>query len=127
MGHRDKRPFAPWSTRNPPVECGNDDCPADRADDACECDGRRKWGYRSHYVDGETIEMAEIDPQIDGRAFIQLEEDLYAYVDGDDMRCPETGEIHPVFIAFLEHLGSVRLRRHWTSSITAATSSRRRL
>ncbi len=49
--------------------------------------------------------MATADPRIDGRVFIQLEDDRYTHVDGDDVRCPETGEVHPAFIPVLEHLG----------------------
>jgi len=106
MGHVEKKPFAPWGTQDPPVECSTDDCPADRADDdACDCDGRYKWGYTGHYVDGETIAMAEVDPRLDGRAFLQQEDDPYIYVDGDDVRDPETSAVHPAFVAILEHFG----------------------
>jgi len=106
MGRSEKQPFAPWGDRDPPVECLNDDCPAEQADDPqCDCDGRFKWGYDGHYRDGETAAMAEVDPQVDGLAFIQLPDDPYVYVDGDDVRDPETGDVHPAFIAVLEHLG----------------------
>jgi hypothetical protein len=37
--------------------------------------------------------------------FIQREADPFAFVDGDDVRDPETGEVHPAFRAILEHLG----------------------
>lgn len=49
--------------------------------------------------------MAEDDPRLDGRAFLQQPEDPFAYVDGDDVRDPETGDVHPAFEAVLEHLG----------------------
>ncbi|WP_265112301.1 hypothetical protein [Halosolutus halophilus] len=103
MGHREKKPFAPWGDTNAPADCdkGGHDTAAQ-----CDCDARFKWGYRGHYVDGETVTMAEIDPRLDGRAFIQREDDPYVYVDGDDVRCPETGDVHPAFVALLEHLGA---------------------
>jgi len=103
MGHVGKKPFAPWGDRDAPAECSKDG--HDTAD-TCDCDARWKWGYRGHYGDGETIAMAEIDPRLDGRAFIQREDDPYVYVDGDDVRDPETGEVHPAFLAILEHLGA---------------------
>ncbi|WP_254766523.1 hypothetical protein [Salinilacihabitans rarus] len=93
MGHVEKKPFAPWADRDHPD--------ADPDEDA-----RWKWGLEENYVDGETIAMAEVDPRLDGRAFLQQEDDPYVYVDGDDVRCPETGEVHPAFVAMLEHLGA---------------------
>ncbi|MXV62057.1 hypothetical protein GS429_08285 [Natronorubrum sp. JWXQ-INN-674] len=103
MGHVEKKPFAPWGDQDAPAECSKDghDTAA-----TCECDARWKWGYRGHYVDGETVAMAEIDPRLDGRSFLQREDDPYVYVDGDDVRDPETGDVHPAFIAILEHLGA---------------------
>lgn len=102
MGHTEKKPFAPWGDQDAPAECSKDghDTAA-----TCDCDARFKWGYRGHYVDGETVAMAEIDPRLDGRAFLQQEDDPFVYVDGDDVRDPETGDVHPAFIAILEHLG----------------------
>jgi len=104
MGHIDKKPFAPWGDRDAPAPCTRDSHDAETAAE-CDCDARRKWGYTENYVDGETIGMAEIDPRLDGRAFLQQPDDPYAYVDGDDVRDPETGEVHPAFVAILEHLG----------------------
>lgn len=49
--------------------------------------------------------MAEVDPRLDGRAFLQQPENPYTYVDGDDIRDPETGEVHPEFRAILDELG----------------------
>jgi hypothetical protein len=92
MGHVEKRPFAPWAERDHP-EAGPDE------------DARWKWGLRDNYLDGERMALAEADPRLDGRVFIQRADDPYAFVDGDDVRCPETGAVHPVFVALLEHLG----------------------
>ncbi|SFS62735.1 hypothetical protein [Halostagnicola kamekurae] len=103
MGHAEKKPFAPWGDKDAPAECNKDG--HDTAS-TCECDARWKWGYHGHYVDGETVAMAEIDPRLDGRAFLQTEADPYVYVDGDDVRCPETGDVHPAFVAILEQLGA---------------------
>lgn len=93
---------APWGDQDAPAECSKDghDTAA-----TCDCDARFKWGYHGNYVDGEAVAMAEIDPRLDGRAFLQTEDDPFVYVDGDDVRCPETGDVHPAFIAILEHLG----------------------
>ncbi|MFC6940407.1 hypothetical protein ACFQE8_10620 [Salinirubellus sp. GCM10025818] len=92
MGRRGKLPFAPWSSRNHPD-----------ADE--EKDARWKWGLEANYTDGETVRLAEDDPRLDGRVFIQLESDPFAFVDGDDVRCPETGEVHPEFVRLLEAFG----------------------
>jgi hypothetical protein len=92
MGHVEKKPFAPWADRDHP-EADDDD------------DARWKWGLRENYVDGETVAIAEDDPRLDGRVFLQREDDPFAYVDGDDVRDPETGEVHPAFVAVLNHLG----------------------
>ncbi|WP_324757054.1 hypothetical protein [Haloarcula montana] len=102
MGHQEKKPFAPWADRDAPAECSEDghDTAA-----TCDCDARYKWGYEGNYLDGEGIAMAEVDPRLDGRAFLQQPEDPFAYVDGDDVRNPETGDVHPAFVAILEHLG----------------------
>jgi hypothetical protein len=129
MGHGAKKPFAPWADRDAPVACTKDTCtehdPDDTTEDViadcedcqrhqnddnltcadCGHDARWKWGHTENYADGETIAMAEVDPRLDGRAFLQQPDDPFAYVDGDDVRDPETGEVHPAFIAILEHLG----------------------
>lgn len=94
MGRKagEKLPFAPWGDKNHP-----------EAD--ADTDARYKWGIEDHYVDGETVAIAEDDPRLDGRVFIQREIDPFAFVDGDDVRDPETDEVHPAFIAILQHLG----------------------
>jgi len=93
MGAHDKMAFAPWADR-------------DHADADPDDDARWKWGLEDNWTDGPTVdEWVGQDPRIDGRAFIQLETDPYAFVDGDDVRCPETGAVHPAFKAILEHLG----------------------
>jgi len=92
MGRKGKLPFAPWGDRDHP-------------DADAETDARWKWGLSEHYVDGETVALAEEDHRLDGRVFIQRESDPYAFVDGDDVRDPETGDVHPGFVAILEHLG----------------------
>ena len=104
MGHVEKKPFAPWGNRDAPAPCTRDDHDADTAAE-CDCDARWKWGHTANYVDGETVAMAEDDPRLDGRAFLQQPDDPYAYVDGDDVRDPETGDVHPAFVAIIEHLG----------------------
>jgi hypothetical protein len=92
MGHVDKKPFSPWADRDHPD--------ADPDEDA-----RWKWGLDDNHVDGESARIGAIDPRVDGLAFIQTPEDPFAYVDGDAVRDPETGDVHPAFIDVLEHLG----------------------
>jgi hypothetical protein len=104
MGHVEKKPFAPWADRDAPAPCSRDDHDADTTAE-CECDARWKWGYSENYANGKTIAMAEVDGRLDGRAFLQQPDDPFAYVDGDDVRCPETGKVHPAFEAIIEHLG----------------------
>jgi hypothetical protein len=95
MGRKqgEKLPFAPWGDKDHP-------------DGEPDKDARYKWGIRDHYRDGDAVAIAEDDPRLGGRVFIQLEEDPYAFVDGDDVRDPDTGEVHPAFRALLDHLGS---------------------
>jgi hypothetical protein len=92
MGHVEKKPFAPWGDADP--------------DDADPEDSPRwEWGRPENYVDGPTVAIAEDDPRLDGRVFLQQDADPFAFVDGDDVKDPDTDEIHPAFLAILEHLG----------------------
>jgi hypothetical protein len=92
-GSTGKQPFAPWADRNH----------ADADDDE---DARWKWGLSENYTTlDETTEWVERDPRVDGRTFMLTDDGPYAFVDGDDVRDPETGEVHPAFVAILEHLG----------------------
>lgn len=101
-----KYPFAPNGSKNPDCACRNGDCPADRADDPeCECDGRFKWGHEPHYVTGREISQTLQNSRAERRAFIFGEDDPFLFVDLDDVRCPDTGEVHPAALAFLEVLG----------------------
>jgi len=94
MGRRagEKMPFAPWGDADPD-DADPDDSP------------RWEWGRTENHVDGDTVALAEDDPRLGGRVFIQQESDPFAFVDGDDVRDPETNEVHPAFIAILELLG----------------------
>lgn len=104
MGHVGKKPFAPWGDADAPADCSKD---GHTTADECGCDARYKWGYTEHYVDGETLSMYEDDPRFrtDGRAFLQWPDDPHTYVDGDDVRDAESGEVHPGFIAVINRLG----------------------
>lgn len=92
MGHSEKMPFAPWGERDHP-EAGADE------------DARWKWGIEANYRPFKKAKMGVADPKVDGLAFIQQKEDPFVYVDGDDVRDPETGAVHPAFLAILNHLG----------------------
>jgi len=127
MGRTGKLPFSPWGDRNADLECtkptcaehdpdGTPDAVLDECPDCqahrdgtstaeCDHDARYKWGHAGHYVTGEDVAKGEVHPDVDGRVFIQRESDPFAFVDGDDVRDPETGEVHPAFTAILEHLG----------------------
>jgi|APHM01.1.fsa_nt_gi hypothetical protein len=83
-------PFAPWADRDHPDP---------------DADARYNWGLSQNYVDGETVALAEADPQLDGRVFFQQESDPFAFVDGDDVRDPERG-VHPAFVEILDALGA---------------------
>ena len=94
MGRVDgeKMAFSPWADR-------------DHAEAAPDEDARYKWGLEENYADGDTVAIAEDDPRLGGRIFVQRESDPFGFVDGDDVRDPETGDVHPVFKAFLKQLG----------------------
>jgi len=80
---RPKAPYAPWA----------------------DADGA-KWGQQSNRALFDTAqEWASRDPRAEGLAFIQTESDPFVFVDGDDVRCPETDDVHPEFIALLDRLG----------------------
>lgn len=102
MGRVEKQPFSPWADRDAPAPCSKD---GHTAADECGCDARFKWSFEGNHADVETVAMAEADHRLDGRVFIQRDDDPLAYVDGDDVRDPETGEVHPSFTALLDHLG----------------------
>jgi len=92
----EKKPFAPWGDRDHPD--------ADEGDDA-----RRKWGLVANYADLETArEWAGMVPTLAGVTYLLREEgeEPHAFVDGDDVRCPETGEVHPEFVRVLDRLGA---------------------
>jgi len=92
----DKKPFAPWADRDHPD--------ADEGDDA-----RWKWGLVENYAALETArDWASKDPTLAGVTYLLREEseEPHAFVDGDDVRCPETGEVHPEFVRVLARLGA---------------------
>lgn len=91
--HGEKTPFAPWADEDHPEA-------------EPEKDARYKWGLAENYTDSETVaEWVEKDPRLAGRVFIQRESDPLLFVDGDDVRDPDTGAVHPGFVALLNHLG----------------------
>jgi hypothetical protein len=106
-----KAPFSPWADADAPVECTHNDHDTATTCDHCEHHAGYKWGSRGSgeyvHADHDTArEWAEKHPNLsDDLVFIQRESDPFAFVDGDDVRCPDTGEVHPAFVAILEHLG----------------------
>jgi len=102
MTHKgDKLPYAPWTDPDAPAPCSKHDTTADE----CDCSARYKWGWELNRRPFEKAHMALDDDRLDGLVFIQTEADPFVFVDGDDVRCPETGDVHPAFIALLEHFG----------------------
>ncbi|MFD1687599.1 hypothetical protein [Halobellus litoreus] len=106
-----KAPYAPWADADAPVECNHGDHDEATTCDACDHHAGYKWGSDGsrehvHADHGTAREWSEMDPSLSSDlAFIQRDADSFAFVDGDDVRDPETGEIHPAFRALLEHLG----------------------
>ena len=80
--NREKAPFAPWNQA-------------------------AQWGEEENRTTFETAkEWNDTDPRSDGLVFIHTESDPFAFVDGDDVRCPETEEVHPAFRALLAAFGA---------------------
>ena len=101
----DKQPFAGWGDKNAPVDCAKHDQPT--TCDDCFHDARYKWGYEGNYGEFETArKYARMDPRLaSDLVFIQRENDPFAFVDGDDVIDPETGDPHPEFVRILTELG----------------------
>lgn len=103
MCRRDKMPWAEWSDEDAPAPCNKHGVLSDE----CGCDARWKWGWTEHYRDGETARDAAMwASRVDGICFIQQADDPFVFIDGDDVRCPETGRVHPGFKAILTLLGA---------------------
>lgn len=110
-----KKPFAPWGDPNDSeIACGNPDHDAATCAECDECDARWKWSHAKLWTTlAEARDYREMLPRPDGVvALIDSHEgeytdtgDEYAFVDGDDIRCPETGEVHPDFLEILNRLG----------------------
>jgi len=91
----EKMPFAPWGER---------DHPAAEPD----TDARWKWGLTDNYTTlTDAREWVDHLSGLGGVAFLLAEapDEPHAFVDGDDVRCPKTGEWHPEFVALLNRLG----------------------
>jgi len=102
MVHKgDKLPYAPWTDHDAPAPCSTHDTTADE----CDCSARWKWGWEPNRRPFEKAQIALDDERFEGLVFIQTEDDPFVFVDGDDVRCPESGDVHPALIAFLEHFG----------------------
>lgn len=101
MGAVGKQGFSPWGK-------------SDHPDAAPEDDARWKWSIPDMWADKETVDnWVDKHPKLTGYAFIMQKEnepysdeaDPLAFVDGDDVRCPETGEVHPKFIEIINEIG----------------------
>jgi len=102
MVHRgDKLPYAPWGSTDDPAPCSTHNTTADK----CDCDARWKWGYEPNRNTFRKAKLALDDSRFEGLTYIQTAADPFVFVDGDDVRDPATGDIHPAFLAILEHLG----------------------
>lgn len=115
MGRKGKKPYAPWGDAdNPDAPCTKTEHEGEHCGE-CPCDARYKWSVSDNWADKETVdEYMDIGHTIDGHVALLQKEygesyngdpDPYVLVDGDDVRCPETGEVHPRFKAILEELG----------------------
>jgi hypothetical protein len=103
MCRREKMPWAPWGDEDDPAPCNKHGVPASE----CGCDARWKWGWAEHYRDGEAARDAAMwASEVDGICFLQQDEDPFIFVDGDDVRDPENGTVHPGFKSILSHFGA---------------------
>jgi len=96
-----KNPYSPWTDPNAPAPCSK--CGTTTAE--CEHSARYKWGWKGNYNDFEAAKMSAVDGGIGGLVFIQRETDPFVFVDGDDVRDPESGDVHPGFVSILADLG----------------------
>ena len=97
-----KQAYAPWGDENAPAECRKT---GHTTAAECGCDARWKWGHEPNRNSFEKAKMSLPDDRFEGLAYIQTEADPFVFVDGDDVRDPDTGDVHPAFVAFLEHFG----------------------
>lgn len=91
-----KRPFAPWIDPNEPHPHPDIDVSED--------DPRRKWRREyGHWRSGYTAlrAAARNSIRVDGVAYLMQPDDGLLFADGDKVVCPETGERHPAWEAFL--------------------------
>jgi hypothetical protein len=103
MCRREKMPWAPWSDENDPAPCSKHGVPASE----CECNAKWKWGWTEHYRDGETARDAAMwAAEVDGICFLQQADGPFIFIDGDDVRDPDTGHVHPAFKAILAQFGA---------------------
>ena len=106
-----KEPWAPWTDPNAPVACGRPEHDGDTTAAECDHSAQFKWGSEgsAEYVHTNVdvaLNWREKHPEASqDLVFIQQDSDPFAFVDGDDVRCPETGAVHPAFIEILETLG----------------------
>ncbi|MFB6168002.1 MAG: hypothetical protein ABEJ43_04065, partial [Haloferacaceae archaeon] len=106
-----KAPWAPWTDPDAPVGCTHGDHDEATSCDACRHSARFKWGSDGSreyvHADYQTArEWREKHPDArDDLAFIQREADPFVFVDGDDVRDPETGAVCPEFLDVLDRLG----------------------
>jgi P4 family phage/plasmid primase-like protien len=108
-----KQPWAPWTGENAPVKCRKahpdyDTEPESAAD--CHHSAKFKWGSDGSsehvHTDFETaLNWREKHPEASSDLVFIQGDDPFGFVDGDDVRDPETGEVHPEFIRILDALG----------------------
>jgi len=78
-----------------------------------DTENRASWSNPENWASKETVDTwVEKEPALGHIAILDRESDPYtdnpdpfAFVDGDKVRCPETGEVHPEFITILDRLG----------------------
>jgi hypothetical protein len=106
-----KAPWSPWTDPDAPVACTHGAHDEPTSCDACRHSARFKWGSDGsrEYVHAgfdTAREWCEKHPEArDDLAFIQREADPFVFVDGDDVRDPETGAVCPEFLDVLDRLG----------------------
>lgn len=108
-----KAPWAPWADDDAPVECqkrhNGRSAPVTCA--KCRHSAKYKWGSAGSaehvHTEYETaLEWRDHHPEASSDlVFIQSDDDPFGFVDGDDVRDPETGDVHPEFVRILDALG----------------------
>lgn len=94
MCQSDKKPYAPWSDAENPYSWSD-------PENWTDFDTARSWASKAPNVEGTFAFLS----QKRGEEYDDGDADPFLMVDGDDVRDPETGEVHEGFREVLDALG----------------------